>query len=149
MPGPAVTAAIPTSPVESAHPSAMCTAACSWRVSYTFTPSVRQPSKNAMTWPPARPNTCSIPDSFNVRARTQPPWCFPGSISSELLPVHAEPPGQLAAEARRGRLRGVVRLRDERVLHALEPDSRRRRACPRHEGRADPPGLQLGKDADR
>ncbi len=34
-PGPAVTIATPARPVVRAHPSAMCAAACSWRVSIT------------------------------------------------------------------------------------------------------------------
>jgi len=44
IPGPPVTAATPGWPVALAHPSAACTAACSWRKSTMRIPSSRQAS---------------------------------------------------------------------------------------------------------
>ncbi len=72
-PGPAVTIATPTRPVVRAQPSAAWPAACSWRVSTSFSPRSIADWKMASRWPPCSVNTRSTPAACSIRTRISPP----------------------------------------------------------------------------
>jgi hypothetical protein len=73
-PGPAVSAATPTSRVALAQPSAANAALCSWRTSTMSIPSSRQPSKIEKRWPPESVNSFDTPAARSRCATSRPPW---------------------------------------------------------------------------
>lgn len=74
MPGPAVTAATPATPVRRATASAANTAVTSWRTSTMRMPRALDATKMGLMWPPTSVNTCFTPCASNTSATRSPPW---------------------------------------------------------------------------